>query len=323
MDSSTTPGMNGTHLQHQYHGDSSFSNFINDMEAYASNDGISGNDDYSTFPWDPALFAGNESTSGYVQQPQQQQQQQQSQPMQANLNQTLTRQSNSPALQPQHPSHTPYPPQPNYTHSLYEHRNMGQPSFDDRFMSRPSASPTSFDQHQVYQQMPYGNYGFQQQYPRQSSPPNPYYQSRPVQRPIQPSPQPMPINVHAQSQLSQTPQMDNMQVHRFPQAQQRSTHAFINPSMINTSQMVAMNGTQQQNTDVQQRQQYQPPPYFQKPGSTGMLTSWIGDVVLTQSVDPQVLQPLQMQNYPPMPGAASQVMQQSSAPQQGQFQSRE
>ncbi|KIY02647.1 uncharacterized protein Z520_01112 [Fonsecaea multimorphosa CBS 102226] len=273
MDPSTNSSLNGAqHAKGQSYG------LLDGIQAYAGPDSLQNGEDLSRF-FDPELFDSTTLGSSYVQP---------SLSMSQDYDPNAGRQSGTPDVQqynvPQRAfSHHQFP-QP-----FYDSRQMSQPNYDPRFYPRPSPSPVGFDSGYSYQsRIGYPNQqfgGHQLNMQRLTPTPSQNYPSR-QQQPQQQQPQPQHstfVNIGPRpTQLSHGQSNDMMRFGAFQDQNHQSSNHFVDPSLLNATQMMHPNS----NHAFQTQQPFIAASYF-KTGST---------------VDPRSLQEGQpMQAMPPAP----------------------
>jgi hypothetical protein len=241
MDHSNKTSINTSHLHHTDNnlGDP-YPPFLGDIHNFAAAaDQTPGNDDIQEF-FHPDLFDTQDATTTGEPQPQQQQQNYQSA-----FTQHASRQSQSPALPAYNPSQHGFTQPPQFTQSSFDPRTMyqGQQSYDPRFyQQRPSHSPSPVEQY------PYQNPNFHpqtyhqqamnlQQQQRQSVTPTPTYtQNQQAYSPF--------VNFDSRN----APQLQHqnshmMQYNTYHDPNQKPSHNFVDPSLLNASQGNYANGT--------------------------------------------------------------------------------
>jgi hypothetical protein len=253
MDGSSNAGVNAAHLHRPSSTNSGFdidNSFLGGIQNFADTADItSGNDDLASF-LHPDLFEQGDSGSSA---------QAQAQPGFQNAFNHASRESHSPALPQYHPSQQRFPGQPQYSNqSLYDGRNMYQQSFDPRMLQqqRSTQSPAPLDQY-TYQHQP-----FNQNYLHAQA------QQRQTPTPMQQYPPTTSQNYAPYSTWDSRTAGGLSQFQGFPEQTSQSSHNFIDPTLFNGSQLQNMSASY---ASLASRQQYQPSPYFSKPGGGGTL----------------------------------------------------
>lgn len=265
MDPSNNNSIGTTHLPQREHSNG-YTDFLGGIHNFATAaEQPIGHDDIEQF-FDPALFASSAqdgSATSHQGAPQQGQQQPN---YQSAFNQHAARQSQSPALPAYNPTQHHFAQHSQFTQPVYDPRaNMyqnQQPTFDPRFyQQRPSPSPAPLEQYQY----PPSNFSAQN-YPQpqiggprtQSNTPTPNFSQH------QQSYSPF-INFDSRtSGHMQTQNSHMIQYNGYQEPNQKPSHGFVNPSLLNAGQESYMTN---QYPQAPQRP-IQPSPYLHQAGQT-------------------------------------------------------